>query len=102
MSEWIPVEKKLPEVIHPNYGDRVPLPGVQPEWWESDYVLLWYEHEGKEDYGIGLLFTDENKNNPCFDGVDCAGWYDLSSKEFNILAWMPLPKPYKTEMESEE
>ena len=70
---WIPVSERLPDT--------------------DDEVLCWYEyyHWSQEkilpEYGIGQFFDDR--------------WFGEVSvgKDIRVIAWMPLPKPYKAESE---
>ena len=67
---WIPVEKMLPE--------------------ESADVLVWYEYEEDmydcEFFSIGWQINGK--------------WHvDGKGKYMKVLAWQPLPQPYKAESE---
>lgn len=74
---WIPVSERLPE--------------------DGETVLVWFEYYRFGDYNrlfqtYGLSFTFKGKWSGLVNGE--TGWKDL-----RIIAWQPLPKPFK---ESEE
>lgn len=72
---WIPVSERLPDT--------------------DDEVLCWYEyyHWSQEkvlpEYGIGCYFKETS------------AWYGevAIGRDVRVIAWMPLPKPYKAESE---
>jgi hypothetical protein len=74
-SEWIPCSERLPDT--------------------DDKVLCWYEyyHWSREkvlpEYGIGCYLRETS------------AWFGevANGKDVKVIAWMPLPEPYK---ESEE
>lgn len=78
-TEWIPVSKRLPKA----------------EYGESDSVLVCFEDEtqdvlyfngGNWCYPTGETYISVNHKN---------GWHN------KVIAWMPLPEPYKPQVESE-
>lgn len=76
-TEWIPCNEKLP----------------QP----CEEVLVWFEYFRYGDYNClyqtyGISQTVNNNGNVEFSGFinGESGWNNL-----RIIAWMPLPKPYK-------
>lgn len=74
---WIPVSERLPE---PNRA------------------VLTYVNTGKSE-----TFCLANWNDACGDWEEWIGTRMLESEmEYKVLAWMPLPKPYQAEKESEE
>ena len=90
MSEWIPVNERLPE----KGGDYL----VTQKTSFSDYV-----YGSVASYALNLYDVDEydfaNKKHP--------GWYEYDSEygyyEIDgVIAWMPLPEPHKAESEVKE
>lgn len=70
---WIPVSERMPE--------------------DEKEVLVWFEYfqygyynRLYQTYGIG--YAENGEWSPIVNGT--TGWTDL-----NIIAWMPLPEPYK-------
>lgn len=75
---WIPCRERLPE--------------------DEQEVLVWFEYfrygeynRPYQRYGIGSMFNGEWSR--FVNGT--SGWRDL-----RIIAWMPLPEPYKEEKEN--
>lgn len=96
---WIPVTERLPEGKEKHWED-----GEYPDtYYESSPVLVWARYTGykvEEFYGIGTCFMD-------FDSGDVFDWdgigfgeYDLSHQSIKVLAWMPLPEPYREEADN--
>ena len=90
MREWIPVSERLPE----KRGDYL----VTQKATFTDYVYI-----SVAGYALNLHDVDE------YDFADKKrpGWYEYDSEwgyhELDdVLAWMPLPEPYKTESEDKE
>ena len=78
MDKWIPVSERLPEDA---YGCLVTV------------------------YDTDLRTQDEFENIlPYFVGYDGETWNNFCGEPipFEVIAWMPLPEPYKAEMESGE
>lgn len=73
MSEWISVEERLPEEP---YGCLVTVMDTEPMTMEEFENIL-----------------------PYFVGYDGKRWNDWEGEQcpFEVIAWMPLPKPYKDE-----
>jgi hypothetical protein len=77
VSRWIPVSERLPDT--------------------DDKVLCWYEYyhwsRGKvlPEYGLGRYFKETK------------AWFGevAHGVDVRVIAWMPLPKPYKAESEKE-
>lgn len=75
---WITVSERLPDT--------------------DDEVLCWYEYyhwsqkKVLPDYGLGLYLRETSS------------WFGEVSngKDVRVIAWMPLPKPYKVESEGKE
>lgn len=72
-GEWIPVSKRLPE--------------------DMQGVLIWFEYYRYGDYNCmyqtyGFGYVCDGEWSPFINGE--TGWRDA-----RIIAWMPLPEPYK-------
>lgn len=83
-TRWIPVSEKLPEVRDDKYGDT------------SDDVLICVMDEDGY-YSISTGFYGYYPNNGSYQGwwsVWTDGCDKLYSKD-KVVAWMPLPQPYK-------
>ncbi len=79
-SEWIPVTERLPE--------------------EMEKVLIWFEYYRYGDYNCmfqtyGFGYVIDGKWSPFINGE--TGWRD-----YNVIAWMPLPEGYKSEVQHED
>lgn len=73
--EWIPVSERLPE--------------------EMQRVLIWFEYYRYGDFNcmyqtFGFGYVCDGKWSPFINGE--TGWQD-----YRIIAWQPLPEPYKEE-----
>jgi len=76
-SEWIPVSERLPD--------------------DMQKVLVWFEYYRYGDYNCmyqtyGFCYVIDGEWSPLINGE--TGWQDA-----RIIAWMPLPEPYKEEEE---
>jgi hypothetical protein len=83
-TRWIPASEKLPEVRDDKYGDT------------SDDVLICVMDEDGY-YSISTGFYGYYPNNGSYQGwwsVWTDGCDKLYSKD-KVVAWMPLPQPYK-------
>jgi hypothetical protein len=72
-GEWIPVFKRSPEKSG-NY---------------------WCTFGGTYLTGIDYYVTESNAKELFEDWEECVGWQSQ-----NVIAWMPLPEPYKAESEN--
>ena len=79
-GEWIPVTKRLPEESQTEDGYFYP----------SDMVLTFNSHG---QYGVSRYWGNRisKKERP----NDYLDWMDLPFYRQDILAWQPLPEPYK-------
>lgn len=90
MSEWTPVSKRLPE----KRGEYL----VTQKTSFSDYV-----YRSIAGYALNLHDVDE------YDFADKkrAGWYEYDSERGyyeidGVIAWMPLPAPFRAKNEDME
>lgn len=86
VDRWIPCSERLPELtIHENE----PFIG---EWDNSEPVLI-YHRDNKYQYPY--LITQLTNGFENFE----VGWTEMEEANdvINVLAWMPLPKPYEEE-----
>ena len=78
-QRWIPCSKRLPE----QYGNY--LVSYRTDDFESD---------------IGTFDPDRiNSDTGKWSACDANGFYWVASKGLEVIAWMPLPKPYKERRE---
>ena len=74
-DRWIPVSERLPD--------------------DMQRVLIWFEYYRYGDFNCmyqtyGFGYVCDGKWSPFINGE--TGWQD-----YNIIAWKPLPEPYKEE-----
>ena len=79
MPQWIPASEKLPE--------------------DMQRVLIWFEYYRHGDFNCmyqtyGLGYVCDAEWSPFINGR--TGWQD-----YRVIAWMPLPDPYKEEGETD-
>ncbi len=89
MSEWIPVSKRMPELheaspLLKKFVNKV-----------SDEVLVTIEDKknGTRTVSSQCYLWDNLWHGDIFD------WLKASKCDFEIIAWMPLPQPYKAKSE---
>lgn len=78
MDKWIPVSERMPEV-------------------DDEYIITIRERWGEDeewDYETTTAYYDSGKWSPSYD-VD-------EGQEWEVIAWMPLPKPYREEKTDKE
>ena len=79
---WIPVSKALP----------------------SDYNLDWVLAQVQEDNGylwIPIVMEYRKGKDDWFGTDEYLGWLKDHNGAFQVVAWMPLPEPYKAESEEQ-
>jgi len=78
-QKWIPCSKRLPE----QYGNY--LVSYRTDDFESD---------------IGTFDPDRiNSDTGEWSACDANGFYWVASKGLEVIAWMPLPEPYREDIE---
>lgn len=83
VGEWIPVSERLPEM------HREDMEAEGEYYMISNPVIV---TDGQQIY-IAEYEADMDYR---------YGWHSLDGEDYdNIIAWMPLPKPYRPEKESE-
>ena len=82
---WISCEKVLPEGNGKIYAGYLE---------ESETVLVYGSYDGEFNYGLGRYVRDLEDGVSGWNGLLFGDW-DLGS--CNVLAWMPLPEPWKGE-----
>ena len=99
MSRWIPVSERLPET-HTEYVTENPWTQVsitEDTYQLSDPVLGYgkrkYHSDG--DPMMAVVWYED-------DGYDKTGWITAPDcEDIDVIAWMPLPEPYRKEQENE-
>ena len=83
MSEWIPVNERLPE----ESGEYLvrPSDGVLEDYSDFSEVMIMPYDADCEAFGWW---------NEVYDPVTL-GYVDSNFDEYEVVAWMPLPEPYK-------
>ena len=83
MSEWITVSERLPE----KSGDYLvrPSDGVLEDYSDFSEIMIMPYDVDVEAFG---WWSDQ------YDPVTL-GYIDSDFNEFEVIAWMPLPEPYK-------
>lgn len=93
VQEWIPVSERLPET-HTEYVTENPwtqVSMVQDTYQLSDPVLGFGKR--KRDHGedpmMAVVWYED-------DGYDRTAWITAPDcEDIDVLAWMPLPEPYR-------
>lgn len=83
-DEWIPIEDGYPEELKADDGYVYP----------SDYVMTFNAHGM---YHISRYWG--NRTSKAERPNDYLDWMDLPSFYQDVIAWQPLPEPYKVESE---
>lgn len=87
-GEWIPCSERLPEVHEePYYADHEAI------LYESDHVLTCCKCGKGFVYAIGTVIHDEVCDS--YEWSDLYDYADCVIDDMQVLAWMPLPKPWK-------
>jgi hypothetical protein len=75
-NKWISVKEKLPK--------------------DDEWVLCQLDDEWYEENSMMVLYLTEGWNSKI--------WVDgqMGTEKYDVVAWMPLPKPYEKEEEEEE
>ena len=89
MSEWIPVKERLPE-MHEETGILKKFVKMR-----SDEVLVTIKEKNS-----GSVITHSGCS--LWDGKwhgDIFEWLKAGKCDYEVIAWMPLPKPYREDGE---
>ena len=87
-QEWIPCSERLPEVHEePYYADHEEI------LHESDRVLTCCKCGKEFVYAIGTVIHDEVCDS--YEWSDLYDYADCVIDDMQVLAWMPLPEPWK-------
>ena len=75
-NKWISVKEKLPK--------------------DDEWVLCQLDDEWYDENSMMVLYLTEGWNSKI--------WVDgqMGTEDYDVVAWMPLPKPYEKEEEEEE
>lgn len=88
IPQWIPCSERLPEVHEePYYADHEEI------LHESDHVLTCCKHGKGFVYAIGTVIHDEVCDS--YEWSDLYDYADCVIDDMQVLAWMPLPEPWK-------
>ena len=90
---WIPVSERLPETNEEAYSDDVLLSLKETDWDVDKYQMVHITTIG--NYNEAALSSDGRY-------MDTEGWVIKSGTRLpfsDVIAWMPLPEPYKAESE---
>ena len=80
VGQWIPVSERLPDKA-------------------TNVLTTWvYEPTGKKYVEIAERYGDDDDYTFYSDSDE----YKMNRKEHKVIAWMPLPEPYKAESEVQE
>ena len=95
-SRWIPVSEGLPKDIKP----------VQITWKNNDPVTYYQDIKGKHftgtaHYKDGKWYWYSDVTEDFLAEYGRCDLYEFDSA-IEVVAWMPMPKPYETESEIEE
>ena len=88
MSEWIPVSERLPEEDE-NVLVTVNFKGIErrhKNGWNERINPCFYVEIASQIEGHWMSYSDE---------------YKVDKNLHEVIAWMPLPKPYKAERQEE-
>ena len=87
MDGWIPIKDRLPEVRYDSCGNVL-----------SDDVIIWRVKDSEggefEGYDIGFFVPKTE----CFEKWTEQGYWETICHISKVKAWMPLPKPYTSEV----
>lgn len=94
MARWMPVGERMPQAMQPALATVL----------ENNRLFVvravYAPKFGVEDYGTFQGDTDYHEERDCFYWPE--GWYEWNEHEDThwrvdgeVLAWMPLPEPYK-------
>ena len=96
VPRWIPVSERLPEDTKPV---NITWVNHKPEAYYADIKDRPFTDTGCYCDGKWYWYSV-----PCQDYLDECRYCDVDSmaKEIEVIAWMPLPEPYKAESEDKD
>lgn len=94
-EKWIPISEKLPEVAF-KFRDFDDEDGFFEEY-ESDYYLVTLENDICFSVSIANYCEWRADNGKVVTGWTDAIYGERLNKKDKVVAWMPLPEPYKGE-----